>query len=65
VNFTGHSRVGLELSTEDFYKEFPGRSVPADVHGILLRVASLEDRLAGKVNAWNDGDHESAKPWLL
>ena len=53
VNFTGHSRVSLQLSTEDFYREFPSRSVPADVHGILLRVASLEDTLAGKVKAWS------------
>jgi hypothetical protein len=26
--------------------------VPADVHGILMRVASLEDTLAGKMKAW-------------
>ena len=41
VNFKGHSAVSLQLSTEDFYKDFPSRSVAADVNGILLRVACL------------------------
>jgi nucleotidyltransferase AbiEii toxin of type IV toxin-antitoxin system len=54
VNFTGGSAVSLQLSTEPFYREFPSRSVPADVHGILMRVASLHDTLAGKVKAWNE-----------
>ncbi|MEX0670303.1 MAG: hypothetical protein WD060_07600 [Pirellulales bacterium] len=39
----------VQLSTEDFFREFPDRAVPADVHGILTRVASLEDTLAGKM----------------
>ena len=42
INFKGHSKVSLQLSTEDFYRGFPSRAVAADVHGILLRVASLE-----------------------
>jgi hypothetical protein len=29
--------------TEDVYRTYPERAVPADVHGILLRVACLED----------------------
>lgn len=29
--------------------------MPADVHGILLRVASLDDTLQGKIRAWSDG----------
>jgi hypothetical protein len=61
VNFSGHSKVSLQLSTEDFYQEFPARSVPADVHGILLRVASLEDTFAGKVKAWSDTDRRQSK----
>jgi hypothetical protein len=61
VNFIGHSKVSLQLSTEDFYREFPARSVPADVHGILLRVASLEDTLAGKAKAWSDTDRRQSK----
>jgi len=50
----GHSRVSLRLSTEDFYKEFPSRSVPADIHGILMRLASLEDTLKGKIKDLGD-----------
>jgi hypothetical protein len=54
VNFQGRSKVSLQLSTEEFYREFPARAVAADVHGILLRVASLEDTLRGKMKAWAD-----------
>ncbi len=61
VNFKGHSRVSLQLSTEDFYRDFPARAVPADVHGILLRVASLEDTLKGKLKAWSDSARRQSK----
>lgn len=61
VNFTGHSKVSLQLSTEPFYRAFPSRSVAADVHGILLRVASLEDTLSGKIRAWSDPRRRQSK----
>jgi hypothetical protein len=61
VNFTGRSKISLQLSTEDFYRDFPSRSVPADVHGILLRVASVEDTLRGKIRAWSDPTHRQSK----
>ena len=61
INFKGHSRVSLQLSTEDFYRDFPSRAVPADVHGILLRVASLEDTLRGKIKAWSDSHRRQSK----
>lgn len=61
VNFKGSSAVSVQLSTEDSYKEFPSRSVPADVHGILLRVASLEDTLQGKTRAWSDSERRQSK----
>jgi len=61
VNFKGHSRVSIQLSTEDFYREFPSRAVPADVHGILMRVACLEDTLQGKIKAWSDADRRQSK----
>lgn len=54
INFRGLSKVSIQLSTEDFYEDFPSRSVPAGVHGILMRVTSLEDTLRGKVKAWRD-----------
>lgn len=61
VNFKGRSKVSLQLSTEDFYRDFPKRAVPADVHGILLRVASLEDTLKGKIKAWSDTGRRQSK----
>jgi hypothetical protein len=61
INFKGKSRVSIQLSTEDFYREFPSRAVPADVHGILLRVASLEDTLSGKVKAWSAPERRQSK----
>ncbi len=61
INFRGHSRVSVQLSTEDFYKDYPSRSVPADIHGILMRVASLEDTLRGKIKAWMDADRRQSK----
>ena len=61
VSFKGHSQVSLQLSTEEVYRDFPGRAVAADVHGILLRVASLEDTLHGKVLAWSDATGRQSK----
>ena len=61
INFKGHSRVSLQLSTEDFYRDFPARAIPADVHGILLRVAALEDTLRGKMKAWSDSRQRQSK----
>ena len=60
VNFLGRSQVSLQLSTEDFYRDFTSRSVP-DVHGILLRVAALEDTLAGKIKAWRTPGRRPSK----
>lgn len=61
INFKGRSRISLQLSTEECYRAFPERAVPADVHGILLRVASLEDTLSGKIMAWEDETRRQSK----
>ncbi len=61
INFKGASRVSIQISTADFYKEFPSHSVPADVHGILMRVSSLEDTLYGKLQAWKDPQRRQSK----
>ncbi len=61
VNFKGQSAVSIQLSTENFYKDFTSRSVPADVHGILMRVASLEDTLKGKIKAWLEPKRRQSK----
>lgn len=61
INFKGRSAVSIQLSTEEFYRDFPSRAVPADVHGILLRVASLEDTLKGKMKAWSEAERRQSK----
>ncbi|MCW5868022.1 MAG: nucleotidyl transferase AbiEii/AbiGii toxin family protein [Candidatus Eremiobacteraeota bacterium] len=35
--------------------------MPADVHGILMRVACLTDTLAGKIRAWSDTSRRQSK----
>lgn len=54
INFKGTSRLSIQLTTEESYQAFPTRAVAADVHGILLRISSLEDTLQGKMRAWSD-----------
>ena len=61
VNLKGRSKVSVQISTEEVYREFPKRSVPADIHGILMRVASLEDTLRGKILAWQDAERRTTK----
>jgi len=61
VNFQGRSQVSIQLSMEAFYRGFPSRSVPADVHGILLRVAAIEDTLRGKIKAWGTPERRQSK----
>ena len=61
INFKGESKVTIQISTEAMYQEFPSRSVPTEVHGILMRVASLEDTLAGKLAAYSDKDRRGSK----
>jgi hypothetical protein len=61
VNLKGRSKVSVQISTEEAYREFPGRAVPADIHGILMRVASLPDTLRGKILAWQDVERRASK----
>ena len=61
INFKGRSKVSIQLSTEECYRDYPDRSVAADVHGILIRVASLEDTLKGKMKAWADPERRQSK----
>jgi len=61
VNLKGRSKVSVQISTEDFYRDFPARSKPADIHGILMRVASREDTLRGKILAYQDPQRRASK----
>jgi hypothetical protein len=61
VNLKGQSKVSIQITTAEFYQEFPSRAVPADVHGMLMRVASVEDTLAGKIAAFTDSSRRPSK----
>ena len=61
INFKGESKVSIQISTEAMYLDFPSRSLPANVHGILMRVASLEDTLAGKIAAYQEPERRPSK----
>ena len=61
INLKGHSKVSIQITTAEFYREFPSRALPADVQGILMRVASLEDTLAGKIAAYTDAQRRPSK----
>jgi hypothetical protein len=61
INLEGRSAVSIQISTDAVYAGFPARAVPADVHGILMRVASLEDTLQGKILAWRDAQGRPTK----
>ncbi len=61
INLKGRSKVNAQISTDPLYREFPSRARPADVHGILMRVAALEDTLIGKIAAWRDPQRRPSK----
>lgn len=61
INFRGASKVSIQLTTEGGYRAFAERGVAADVHGILRRVASLEDTLAGKIRVYSDPKRRQSK----
>ena len=61
INLTGESSVSVQISTEAVYSGFPERSLSADVHGILMRVARLQDTLTGKLLAWQDKSRRPSK----
>lgn len=61
VNLKGESKVSIQISTEEMYLDYPDRAVPAIVHGMLMRVASLEDTLRGKVAAYQEPERRPSK----
>jgi hypothetical protein len=61
VNLSGASKVSIQISTEEMYRAFPSRAVAADVWGILMRVAALEDTLRGKLAAYSDPARRPSK----
>lgn len=61
INFKGNSKISIQLTAEDFYRDFASRGVAADVHGSLLRVAALDDTLKGKIRDWSDPTRRQSK----
>ncbi len=59
IYFKGESKVAIRIITEEQYFDYPTRAVPANVHGILKRVASPDDTLAGTLFA---PENASEKP---
>ena len=55
------SKASIQISTDEMYREFPSCSIPAGIHGILTRVASLEDTLADKLGAYADARRRASK----
>lgn len=53
--------VSIQISTEERYRAYPERSIPCDIWGILMRVASLEDTLSGKLVAYADKTRRPSK----
>ena len=61
INFKRNSKISIQLTIEDFYRDFASRGIAADVHGILMCVVSLYDTLAGKIRAWSDPTRRQSK----
>ncbi len=61
INLKGTSKVSIQVSTEAMYRDFPSRGICTEVHGILMRVASLEDTLAGKLAAFASTERRPSK----
>lgn len=61
INFKGESKVSVQISTEEMYLDFPRRAVAATVHGMLMRVACLEDTLKGKLAAYQAPEQRASK----
>jgi hypothetical protein len=48
------SDLRIQFTTDERYQAFPARSAQAEVLGVLVRVASLEDVTQGKLWAYGD-----------
>jgi hypothetical protein len=48
------SQLRIQFTTDERYQPFPGRAVQADVLGVRVRVAFLEDVTQGKLWAYTD-----------
>jgi Nucleotidyl transferase AbiEii toxin, Type IV TA system len=54
VNLKGAGELDIQVTVDERYREMADRSAEADVCGMTLPVASLEDTFQGKLWAWSD-----------
>ena len=52
IHLKGDAKITVRINTQEKYHDFPTRSVPASIHGILMRVASLEDTITSNIEAY-------------
>ena len=55
------SDLAVQFTTDERYQGFCQRAVPAEVLGVLAKVAALADLFQGKLWAWADPERRSTK----
>jgi hypothetical protein len=55
------SDLRVQLQTDPRYQEFIDRAMPCEILGYQMKVASIEDVLAGKVWAFSDASRRGSK----
>ena len=54
ANLQGKGDIAIQVTTDSRYSGFAERSIVAEVFGMTLPVASLDDTFQGKLWAWSD-----------
>ena len=55
------SELRIQFTTDERYQAFPGRAVDAEVLGVRVRIACLEDVTCGKLWAYGDPGRRLSK----
>jgi hypothetical protein len=61
ANLQGKGDISIQITTDPRYSGMAERAVEADVLGMTLPVASLDDTFQGKLWAWSDGERRPLK----
>ncbi|CAN5691029.1 hypothetical protein BH20VER1_BH20VER1_28870 [soil metagenome] len=57
----GAGKLSIQFTTDERYQDFVGSVTPADVLGLRVPVASLENLVRGKIWAWSDKERRLSK----
>ncbi|MGZ4982514.1 MAG: hypothetical protein ACXWFY_06465 [Chthoniobacterales bacterium] len=57
----GSGRLNIQFTTDPRYERFVGGATPAEVLGLRVPVAKLEDLIQGKIWAWQDEKRRLSK----